>query len=151
FVYFGKYYYHENLLGQSPGFWYSLLYTLAVGFFGTKRIIEKPDPYIRKQTIVLFLIQALPLFVIPCFVLPFMDDRGWLPMWVQVNVFPYKSYWRVIGFALPWPLVIYNVISDQPIWFWVIMTVLQTFVIVPAVIYYWGKGAICGWVCSCGA
>src|SRR5262249_44381072 len=99
FVYFGKYYYHENLFGQSPSFWYSLLYTATVGIFGAKRFIEKPDPYIRKQTVTLFLIQALPLFIIPIFVLPFMDAHGWIPQWVQDNIFPYKSYWRTIGFV----------------------------------------------------
>jgi NosR/NirI family transcriptional regulator, nitrous oxide reductase regulator len=151
FVYFGKYFYHENLFGQPPSFWYSLLYTLAVGFFGVKRMIDKPYPYIRKQTISLFLVQALPLFFIPTFVLPFMDQHGWIPQWIQDNVFPYKSYWRAIGFVLPWPLVIYNLLADQPVWFWVIMTVIQTFIVVPIVVRYWGKGAICGWVCSCGA
>jgi NosR/NirI family transcriptional regulator, nitrous oxide reductase regulator len=151
FVYFGKYYYHADLLGQSPGFWYSFLYTITVGFFGAKRIIEKPDPYIRKQTITLFLIQALPLFIIPVFVLPFMDAHGWIPQWVQDNVFPYKGYWRVIGFVLPWPLVIYNFIGDQPVTFWVVVTIVQAFVLVPLAVRYWGKGAICGWVCSCGA
>jgi NosR/NirI family transcriptional regulator, nitrous oxide reductase regulator len=28
---------------------------------------------------------------------------------------------------------------------------VQTFVIIPAIIYFWGKGAYCGWICSCGA
>ena len=28
---------------------------------------------------------------------------------------------------------------------------LQTFVLIPALIYFWGKGAYCGWICSCGA
>jgi len=26
----------------------------------------------------------------------------------------------------------------------------RTFVIIPLIIYRWGKGAYCGWVCSCG-
>ncbi|MEW6734607.1 MAG: NAD(P)-binding domain-containing protein [Acidobacteriota bacterium] len=151
FVYFGKYYYHENLFGQPPSFWYSLLYTLAVGVFGIKRMIDKPYPYIRKQTISLFLIQALPLFFIPTFVLPYLDSHGLIPQWIQDNVFPYQSYWRAIGFVLPWPLVIYNLLADQPVWFWVIVTILQTFIIIPIAVRYFGKGAICGWVCSCGA
>jgi NosR/NirI family transcriptional regulator, nitrous oxide reductase regulator len=151
FVYFGKHYYHENLFGQPPSFWYSLLYTLTVGFFGVKRMIDKPYPYIRKQTISLFLIQALPLFFIPTFVLPYMDNQGWIPQWILDNVFPYKSFWRLIGFVLPWPLVIYNVLNDQPVWFWIITSIIQTFILVPVAVRYFGKGAICGWVCSCGA
>ncbi|NIS38257.1 4Fe-4S binding protein, partial [Candidatus Saccharibacteria bacterium] len=25
------------------------------------------------------------------------------------------------------------------------------FVLIPLIIYFWGKGAYCGWICSCGA
>ena len=28
---------------------------------------------------------------------------------------------------------------------------MQSFVILPVIIYFWGKGAYCGWICSCGA
>ena len=28
---------------------------------------------------------------------------------------------------------------------------VQTFVLIPLIIYFWGKGAYCGWICSCGA
>ncbi|MCP5061734.1 MAG: 4Fe-4S binding protein [Ignavibacteriae bacterium] len=27
----------------------------------------------------------------------------------------------------------------------------QTFVFIPLIVYKWGKGAYCGWICSCGA
>ena len=30
-------------------------------------------------------------------------------------------------------------------------SLVQTFVIIPLIIYKWGKGAYCGWICSCGA
>jgi polyferredoxin len=28
---------------------------------------------------------------------------------------------------------------------------VQTFVIIPLIVWRWGKGAYCGWICSCGA
>ena len=34
---------------------------------------------------------------------------------------------------------------------WLIISFLQTFVIIPLIVWRWGKGAYCGWICSCGA
>ena len=36
-------------------------------------------------------------------------------------------------------------------WGWLIISLIQTFVMIPLIIYFWGKGAYCGWICSCGA
>ena len=30
-------------------------------------------------------------------------------------------------------------------------SLVQTFVFIPFIVYKWGKGAYCGWLCSCGA
>ena len=34
---------------------------------------------------------------------------------------------------------------------WLIIGCIQTFVIIPLIVWKWGKGAYCGWICSCGA
>jgi polyferredoxin len=62
-----------------------------------------------------------------------------------------RAYWRVIGFILAWPLFVYNWFTDQPMWGWLIVGFIQTFVLIPLLIRYFGKGAYCGWICSCGA
>jgi polyferredoxin len=62
-----------------------------------------------------------------------------------------RSYWRVIGFVLAWPLVVANWFTDRPMWGWLIVGSLQTFVLIPWLIRRFGKGAYCGWICSCGA
>ena len=36
-------------------------------------------------------------------------------------------------------------------WGWLIVSLVQTFVIIPLLIRRWGKGVYCGWICSCGA
>jgi polyferredoxin len=33
---------------------------------------------------------------------------------------------------------------------WLIIGFVQTFVAIPILVYFWGKGAYCGWICSCG-
>ncbi|HEY0007380.1 MAG TPA: 4Fe-4S binding protein, partial [Tepidisphaeraceae bacterium] len=60
-------------------------------------------------------------------------------------------YWRAFGFILAWPLFFWNVFTAQPMWAWLTISVAQTFVLIPLMIYFWGKGSYCGWICSCGA
>ncbi|HWP40162.1 MAG TPA: 4Fe-4S binding protein, partial [Tepidisphaeraceae bacterium] len=62
-----------------------------------------------------------------------------------------RAYWRSYGLVLAWPLMVYNIFTDQPMWGWLIVGFVQTFVVIPALIWFWGKGAYCGWICSCGA
>ena len=61
-----------------------------------------------------------------------------------------RAYWRAYGFILAWPLMVYNVFTPSPMTWWLILSCIQTFLIIPLLIYFWGKGAFCGWICSCG-
>ena len=147
---------------RQPGFYYSLAYTLIILIFGYRRIAKRPTPYIKWQTATLAAVQLIPLFILPYFVLPWMGAAGWFDGggalgWLADQLFPRvhydygREYWRAFGLILAWPLFIWNVFTDQPMWLWLIISFVQTFVIIPAIIYRWGKGAYCGWICSCGA
>ncbi|MFA9407216.1 MAG: NAD(P)-binding domain-containing protein [Candidatus Dadabacteria bacterium] len=146
---------------EEPGFYYSLLYTSIVIIFGILRIRRRKTPYITLQTISLTLVQLIPLFILPYFILPILGSHGFFDSGIAKTIadslFPEanyghgREYWRAFGFILAWPLFIWNVFSEQPLWGWLVISVIQTFVIIPLMIYYWGKGAYCGWICSCGA
>jgi Fe-S-cluster-containing hydrogenase component 2 len=149
-------YVSSKLLAQRPllsdlGDWYAALYSLTIVIFGIRRIYVKRTGYIARQTLVLMAFQVLPLFVLPLFVLPYMGLHHLLPTWIMHYVFPGHSYWRAFGFVLAWPLFIYNAATGAPTLFWLALGILQTFAIVPLIVYKWGKGAYCGWVCPCGA
>ena len=62
-----------------------------------------------------------------------------------------REYWRAFGLILAWPLFIWNVFSGQPMIWWLVISLVQTFVVIPWIVRRWGKGAYCGWICSCGA
>ncbi len=47
--------------------------------------------------------------------------------------------------------MVYNWFTSQPIWGWLVLGFAQTFVLIPLLVRRWGKGAFCGWLCSCGA
>ncbi|MEY2573593.1 MAG: hypothetical protein QOJ87_1806 [Verrucomicrobiota bacterium] len=158
---------------KSRSFYYTFLYSALIVGFGITRIRRRQTPYVTRQTIVLMLIQVIPLFLLPEIILPWMGYQGWFdhgpgrsiadrlfesylpdaqylahqwPDWGHP-----RAYWRAYGFILAWPLMVYNVFTDAPMTWWLVIAFLQTFVIIPAIIWRWGKGAYCGWICSCGA
>jgi thioredoxin reductase/ferredoxin len=158
---------------KSRSFYYTLLYSLSIVVFGITRIRRRRTPYVTLQTTVLMLVQVVPLFLLPEIILPWLGYNGWFdhgfgktiadhlfesyipadqyaahqwPVWGHP-----RAYWRAYGFILAWPLMVYNVFTDAPLMWWLVIAFVQTFVIIPALVWRWGKGAYCGWICSCGA
>jgi thioredoxin reductase/ferredoxin len=142
---------------SGPAFWYTLAYCVLVVTFGIRRIKRRQTPYVTVQTLTLMTIQVLPLFLLPEIILPLLDKNGLLWQPLADGLFPIVNYdhgrefWRAYGLILAWPLNVYNVLTDSPIAWWLVISFVQTFVLIPAIIYFWGKGAYCGWICSCGA
>ncbi|MCF3649065.1 NAD(P)-binding domain-containing protein [Synoicihabitans lomoniglobus] len=159
---------------NSRSFYYTLLYSSLILGFGIDRIRRRRTPYVRRQTIALMLVQWLPLFVLPEVVLPWAGynevfsgggvgesvgdalfekyvspDAYAVELWPE-NGHP-RAYWRAYGFILAWPLNVYNVFNGSPHWWWIGIGFFQTCVLIPWMVYRWGKGAYCGWICSCGA
>ena len=158
---------------KSRSFYYTLVYTALIAWFGIQRVRRRSTPYVSRQTLSLFLVQAIPLFLLPEIVLPWLGYNGafdhgpgktiadhlfesyipaadyaarhW-PDWGHP-----RAYWRAYGLILAWPLNVYNIFTEQPLWWWIAIGFVQTFVILPLAIYRWGKGVYCGWICSCGA
>jgi thioredoxin reductase/polyferredoxin len=158
----------SNILGTvtlslgSPGFYYSLAYCLCVVGFGLRRIARRKTPYVRVQTLTLMAVQVVPLFLLPYVALPWMGHNGWFDAgagkWIGDQLFPQtpwdtqgREYWRAFGIVLAWPLFVWNVFSAKPMALWLAISLVQTFIVIPLIVYRWGKGAYCGWLCSCGA
>jgi NosR/NirI family nitrous oxide reductase transcriptional regulator len=136
---------------SGPSFWVTLAYSAAVVGFGIDRMRRRRTPYVRVQTLTLMSIQVLPLFLIPELLLPWLGAHDLIPQAIRENLFPGDSWWRAYGFILAWPLMAWNVFTEQPYAWWLVISFIQTFVIIPLIVLRWGKGAYCGWVCSCGA
>jgi NosR/NirI family nitrous oxide reductase transcriptional regulator len=158
---------------KSRSFYYTLLYTSCIGFFGWRRIYRRKTPYVTAQTWSLFLVQLIPLFLLPELILPWLGysgafDSGQLKTVVD-SLFPSyisaadlaahnwpewghpRAYWHAYGLILAWPLNVYNVFTPTPMAGWLVISFVQTFILIPALIFKYGKGAYCGWICSCGA
>ena len=148
----------KDALG-SPSFYYSFVYCALIVVFGLKRIARRKTPYVTAQTLSLMAVQVVPLFLLPYLVLPWMGANGWFDAGFgrgfADQFFPVeygaRTYWRSFGFILAWPLFIWNIFNDHPTTGWLVLGFVQTFVIIPLIVWRWGKGAYCGWICSCGA
>jgi thioredoxin reductase/ferredoxin len=142
---------------SGPSFWYTLAYSTVVVIFGLKRIRRRRTPYVTAQTATLMLVQVLPLFLLPEIILPQLAYHGLLPRGLLDALFPVVTYghgrefWRAYGLILAWPLDVYNIFTHDPLWWWIGIGILQTLVLIPLGIYFFGKGVYCGWICSCGA
>ncbi|MDQ6808248.1 MAG: NAD(P)-binding domain-containing protein [Verrucomicrobiota bacterium] len=158
---------------KSRSFYYTLAYSTAIACFGLARIRRRKTPYVTWQTITLTLVQFIPLFLLPEILLPYLGYNGWFdsgfgktiadnlfesyiaPAQYAAHQWPEwghpRAYWRAYGFILAWPLMVYNVFADAPLLWWLVISFVQTFVIIPLIVWRWGKGAYCGWICSCGA
>ncbi len=158
---------------KSKSFYYTLLYSLCVVIFGIQRLRRRKTPYITIQTSLLMAIQVFPLFLLPEILLPWLGYNGFftegLGRLLADNLFelyiPFtdyvqgnwpewghpRAYWRAYGFILAWPLMVYNVFAPSPLGWWLAISLVQTGIILPGLIYYFGKGAYCGWICPCGA
>lgn len=142
---------------STPSFWYTLAYSILVVVFGLRRIKRRKTPYIKLQTLSLMTIQVVPLFLLPEIILPYLGHNNLLPRALADALFPVvkyghgREYWRAYGLVLAWPLNVYNVFTKEPLGWWLAISIFQTLVFIPAIIYFAGKGAYCGWICSCGA
>ena len=149
------------ITATEPGFYYSVAYTAIIIIFGVRRIRRRRTPYVTTQTLTLMAVQTVPLFLLPYFILPYAGHNGFFDhgfaRTVADGLFPLASYahgreyWRSFGFILAWPLFFWNLATAQPLWWWLAISGVQTFVIIPLIVWRWGKGAYCGWICSCGA
>jgi thioredoxin reductase/NAD-dependent dihydropyrimidine dehydrogenase PreA subunit len=140
-----------------PSFWYTLAYSIVVVVFGLRRIRRRRTPYVNVQTLTLMAVQVLPLFLVPEILLPQLHAHGLLPPGLADALFPAVDYghgrefWRAYGLILAWPLNVYNLFTQEPLWAWIAIGFVQTCVLIPLGIRTFGKGVYCGWICSCGA
>ena len=126
---------------------------MCVLIFGIRRIKRRKTPYVFRQTMTLTLFQWIPLFILPFFVFPWMGANemfsnggfwGWFGQSFLSNG-PESNpdqYYRAFGFILAWPLFVANWFSGDPLWGWLILGFIQTFVIIPWIVLRWGKGCL---------
>jgi NosR/NirI family nitrous oxide reductase transcriptional regulator len=132
---------------EEPTFYYSMLYSVTVLLFGARRMMVKKTRYIRYQMISLAFFQVFFLFVLPFYLFdPLIKAHFSAHSYIMREMFP-SGKWSCFGFVLFWPLDM-NDFGTSAFWTW--FPFVQTFGILFLIVKKWGKGAYCGWICSCG-
>lgn len=126
-------------------YWYSFLYCTTMALFGARRAHVKPTRYIKYQMLTVNLIQTIFLFLLP-FHLYDIFFAPWQDTLLLRELFP-QGKWSSFGFILFWPLNLWQFGTSV---FWYIFPLIQTFGLLWYLVYRFGKGAYCGWICSCG-
>ena len=127
-------------------YFYSLLYCTTMLIFGIRRYYVKRTRYIKWQMITLISIQCFFLFLLPFHLFGFVEGFFGKESVFMKEVFP-NGHWSCFALILFWPLNMWEFGSST---FWTIFPFFQTFIFLPLMIKYWGKGVYCGWICSCG-
>ena len=130
---------------DNMGYWYSLLYCTTMALFGFRRIQTKKTKYIKYQIYTLVFIQVFFLFLLPNHLYTHLVSLLGKDNWLILNILP--EAWYSYGLILFWPL---NMGTFGANTFWTIFPLIQSGLILFLLIRYYGKGAYCGWICSCG-
>jgi polyferredoxin len=145
--------YFHYLLGRNAGwveeptYYYSLLYSLTILLFGVRRMLVKKTRYIKYQVLTLIFVQVFFLFLLPFHLFDPLIKAHFSPDgYVMREIFP-SGKWSCFGLVLFWPLDM-NDFGTSAFWTW--FPFVQTFGILALIVWQWGKGAYCGWICSCG-
>ena len=145
--------YFRFLLGRNAGwvedptYWYSLLYSATILIFGARRVYTKRTRYIRWQVASLVVFQVFFLFLLPFHLFdPLIKANFGADSYVMKEIFP-SGKWSCFGLVLFWPLNM-NDFGTSSFWTW--FPFVQTFGILWLIVWQFGKGAYCGWICSCG-
>ena len=152
-VYVAAKYFQLQLFDKYPSFHYTLIYSLTIAVFGIRRMYVRKTEYIVWQTLSLITVQTLFLFLLPEIIFPYLGKNGYLGdanSFVMTQIFPNESYWKAYGFILAWPLNMGALYDGGITTFWLVYGLLLTFGLIPFLVIRYGKGAYCGWICSCG-
>ena len=132
---------------EEPTYFYSLFYSTTILLFGIRRALVKKTRYIRYQMLTLAVVQCFFLFLLPFHLFEPLIKANFSPDgYVMREMFP-AGKWSCFGFVLFWPLDM-NDFGTSGFWTW--FPFVQTFGILFLIVKQWGKGAYCGWICSCG-
>ncbi len=133
-------------------FWYTVLYTALMTFFGLEALkrwgLERKDKFQIWRYVSLLSFQWIFFFLIPEFLFQMAVQYQWVGEKLASDPTFTQQAWRSYGLIYAWPLFFYTFFYS-PHQVWVVWGVLLTFVIIPIFVLFHGK-RYCSWICGCG-
>ncbi len=133
-------------------FWYTVLYTALMTFFGLQALkrwgLDRNDKFQIWRYVSLISFQWIFFFLIPEFLFQLAVKYQWVGQRLASDPVFAEQAWRSYGLVYAWPLFFYTFFYN-PHQVWVVWGVLLTFVIIPIFVLFHGK-RYCSWICGCG-
>lgn len=141
-----------SLLDRPWSFWYTVLYTALMTFFGLQALkrwgLDRKDKFQIWRFVSLISFQWVFFFLIPEFLFQTAVNYQWVGEKLASDPTFAEQAWRSYGLIYAWPLFFYTFFYS-PHQVWVVWGVLLTFIIIPIFVLFHGK-RYCSWICGCG-
>lgn len=133
-------------------FWYTVIFTLLMTFFGLQALkrwgLERKDKFQIWRYVSLLSFQWIFFFLIPEYLFQAAVKYQWVGEKLATDPTFAEQAWRSYGLIYAWPLFFYTFFYN-PHQVWIVWGVLLTFVIIPVFVLFHGK-RYCSWICGCG-
>ncbi len=145
--------YHLFDFGNRPiQFWYTVLYTVVMTFFGLQALkrwgLDRQDKFQIWRFSSLIGFQWIFFFLVPEFLFQWAIRYQWVGERLASDPTFAEQTWRSYGIVYAWPLFFYTFFYN-PHQLWVIWGVALAFGIIPLMVVWHGK-RYCSWICGCG-
>ena len=141
-----------SLFDRPWSFWYTVLYTLVMTFFGLQALkrwgIDRKDKFQIWRYASLLSFQWIFFFLIPEFLFKWATEYRWVGERLASDPSFTEQAWRAYGAVYAWPLFFYTFFYD-PHQVWIAWGVILSFVVIPLFVIFHGK-RYCSWICGCG-
>ncbi len=141
-----------NFGNRPVQFWYSVLYTVVMTFFGLQALkrwgLDRQDKFQIWRFSSLIGFQWVFFFLVPEFLFQWAIRYQWIGERLASDPTFAEQGWRSYGIVYAWPLFFYTFFYN-PHQLWVIWGVLLAFGIIPLMVVWHGK-RYCSWICGCG-
>ncbi len=141
-----------SLFNRPWSFWYTVLYTLLMTYFGLQALkrwgIDRKDKFQIWRYVSLLSFQWIFFFLIPEFLFKWAVQYQWVGERLASDPTFTEQAWRAYGIVYAWPLFFYTFFYD-PHQIWIVWGVILSFVIIPLFVIFYGK-RYCSWICGCG-
>ena len=137
---------------RPPQFWYAVLYTVVMTFFGLQALkrwgLDRRDKFQIWRFSSLLGFQWIFFFLLPEFLFQWAIKYQWVGERLATDPQFADQAWRAYGIVYAWPLFFYTFFY-HPHQIWVVWGVVLAFGIIPVAAIWHGK-RYCSWVCGCG-
>jgi thioredoxin reductase/polyferredoxin len=138
--------------GRPAQFWYTVLYTAVMTFFGLQALkrwgLDRRDKFQVWRFSSLLAFQWVFFFLIPEFLFQWAVKYEWVGTRLANDPQFAEQAWRAYGIVYAWPLFFYTFFYD-PHQIWVVWGIVLAFGIIPVAAIWHGK-RYCSWICGCG-